>query len=136
MTGVSEPAGGRLAYRTGCAVALVAAFVTVWTTIVRDDGNGLGFFAVIMAAGVAGAATRFRPAGLARGLFGTAIMQVLIAIAVATAPSTASLPGGAAKVILFSGVYAILWLIAAACFRIAARGSRNGDWAIALEAGT
>jgi hypothetical protein len=114
----------------------VAAFVTVWTTTVRDDGNGLGFFAVVMAAGVAGFATRFRPAGMARGFFGVAVMQVLIAMAIATAPSTVNLPGGAAKVILFSGVYAILWLIAAACFRIAARGSRNGDWAIALEAGT
>lgn len=123
MTGVSEPAGGRLAYRTGCAVALVAAFVTVWTTIVRDDGNGLGFFAVIMAAGVAGAATRFRPAGLARGLFGTAIMQVLIAIAVATAPSTVNLSGGVFKIMLFSGLYVALWLTAALCFLAAARGN-------------
>ena len=37
---------GRGAYRAGVAVAVVASFLTVWTTIVRDDGNGMGFFMV------------------------------------------------------------------------------------------
>jgi len=39
-------------YRAGIGVAVVAALLTVWTTIVRDDGNGIGFFMVIMAVAV------------------------------------------------------------------------------------
>jgi len=119
MTGSSEQARGGRFYRAGLALALVTAFVTVWTTIVRDDGNGMDFFAVIMAAGVAGFATRFRATAMARGLFGVAVMQVLIGVAVATAPSTASLPGGALRVALASGTYAALWLMSALCFRLA-----------------
>jgi hypothetical protein len=101
-------------------LALLTAFVTVWTTIVRDDGNGLDFFAVILAAGVAGFATRLRATGMARGLFGVAVMQVLIGVGVATAPFTASLPGGVARIALASGTYTALWLMSALCFRLAA----------------
>ena len=120
MTGSSEQAGAGRFYRAGMGLALVTAFVTVWTTIVRDDGNGIGFFAAIMAAGVAGFATRLRAAGMARGLFGVAGMQVLIGVAVATAPSTASLPGGVFRIALASGSYTALWLTSALCFRFAA----------------
>src|SRR3954452_19014570 len=61
MRGSSEKA-----YRAGVAVALATAFLTVWTTVVRDDGNGIGFFLLIMAAMVGGFSAWFRPAGLAR----------------------------------------------------------------------
>jgi len=120
MTGSNEQADGGGLYRAGMALALMTAFLTVWTTIVRDDGNGLDFFAVIMAAGVAGFATRFRAAGLARGLFGVAVMQALIGVGVATAPSTVSLPGGVFRIALASGTYTVLWLMSALCFRSAA----------------
>ena len=120
MAEQSEQAGGRRAYRAGLALALVTAFVTVWTTIVRDDGNGVDFFAVIMAAGVVGFAVRFRAAGMARGLFGVAAMQALIGVAVATAPSAAGLPGGVLRIVLASGTYMALWLMSALCFRVAA----------------
>jgi len=120
MTGSSEPAGGGRIYKAGIFVALATCFVTVWTTIVRDDGNGLAFFAVIMAAGIAGFATRFCAAGMARGLLGVAVMQGLIGAGVATAPSTASLPGGVFRIAMACGTYMALWLVAAVCFRIAA----------------
>lgn len=119
MTGSGQQAGAGRFYRAGMGLALVTAFVTVWTTIVRDDGNGIDFFAVIMAAGVAGFATRFRAAGMARGLFGVAMMQALIGVAVATAPSTVSLPGGVFRIALASGTYMVLWLMSALCFRFA-----------------
>ena len=32
------------AYRAGVGIAIVASFLTVWTTIVRDDGTGIGYF--------------------------------------------------------------------------------------------
>lgn len=119
-----ERASDSRAYRAGVAVALVTAFLTVWTTLVRDDGSGIGYFLVIMAAVVGGFAAWFRPAGMARTMFGVAVMQALLGIAIATAPSTASLPGGAFKVMLFSGVFTGLWLISAAFFRLASKGDR------------
>lgn len=121
MTKSSERASGSRAYRAGVAVALVASFLIVWTTLVRDDGNGIGFFLVIMAAGVAGFAASFRPTGMVRGMFGVAMMQVLLGVAIATAPSTSNIPDGAFKVALFSGFYTVLWLMSAMCFRAAAK---------------
>ena len=113
---------GSRAYRVGLGVAVVTAFLTVWTTVVRDDGTGIGFFLLIMAAAVGAFAAWFRPAGMERTMLGVAIMQLLFGIAIATAPSTASAPGGPSKALLFSGIFAALWLVSAGFFRAAARG--------------
>src|SRR5882757_2204537 len=96
-------------YRAGVAVALLTSFLTVWTTIVRDDGTGIGFFMLVMAAAVGGFAAWFRPAGMARTMLGVAIMQVLLGVAIATAPSTASTPDDSLKALVFSGVFTALW---------------------------
>ena len=109
------------AYRGGVAVALVTSFLTLWTTVVRDDGNGIGFFLLIMAAVVGGFAAWFRPAGMARTMVGVAVMQALLGVAFATAPSTASLPGGASRALLYSGFFTALWLVSAAFFRVASK---------------
>jgi len=111
---------GSRAYRAGIAVAIVTSFLIVWTTVVRDDGTGIGYFLAIMAAGVGGFAARFRPAGLARTMLGVAIMQLLNGVAIATAPVTASMPGGVLKPLLSGAFVAALWLISAALFRAAA----------------
>jgi hypothetical protein len=121
MTGSSDSR----AYRAGVAVALVASFLTVWTTLVRDDGTGIGYFLLIMAAVVGGFAAWFRPAGMARTMLGVAVMQALLGIAVATAPSTASIPDGSFRALLFSGVFAALWLVSAAFFRVASKRDRK-----------
>jgi MFS family permease len=109
------------AYRAGVAVALVTSFLTVWTTIVRDDGNGIGFLMLIMAAIVGGFSAWFRPAGMARTMLGVAIMQALLGALIATAPSTASTPDGSVRALLFSGFFAVLWLVSAAFFRAATK---------------
>ncbi len=116
--------GGRRAHRMGVAVALVTSLLTVWTTIVRDDGSGMTFFLLIMAAAVGGFAARFQPAGLARAMLGVAVMQGLLGIAIATAPSTASLPDSGLRVLAFCGFFAALWLIAAALFLTSAKADR------------
>ena len=108
-------------YSAGVAVAAVASLLTVWTTIVRDDGTGMSHFLLIMAAVVGGFAAWFQPAGLARTMLGVAIMQALLGVATATAPSTASLPDGSGKALLFSGVFAVLWLVSAGFFRAASK---------------
>jgi hypothetical protein len=116
MAGSSESA-----YRAGVAVALAASFLTVWTTLVRDDGTGIGYFMLILAAVVGGFSAWFRPAGLARTMLGVAIMQALLGIAIATAPSTASMPDGSFKTLMFNGFFAALWLTSAIFFRVASK---------------
>ncbi|MDT8760858.1 hypothetical protein MZO42_19330 [Sphingomonas psychrotolerans] len=120
MTEANETSARR-SYQAGVAVASVTSFLTVWTTIVRDDGNGIGFFLLIMAAGVGGFAASFRAAGMARTMAGVAIMQLTLGLAIATAPVTASIPGAVARILLFTGISMTLWLVSAAFFRTAAR---------------
>jgi len=127
MTGSSEVTDARervsanTAYRAGVAVALVTSLLTVWTTVVRDDGSGMSYFMLVMAAVVGAFAAWFRPAGMARTMVGVAVMQLLLGVAVATAPVTAILPNGALKALLFSGVFAALWLTSGASFRAASK---------------
>lgn len=123
--GAANSASGRRAYRAGIAVAILASFLTVWTTLVRDDGTGIGSFLVILAAVVGGFAAWFRPAGMARAMLGVAIMQLLYSVAIATAPVTASLPGGVLRAVLSGAFFAVLWLTSAAFFRAAT--VRNPD---------
>ena len=121
---------GRRAYRAGVAIAVVTSFLTVWTTIVRDDGNGIGFFLLVMAAMVSALSAWFRPAGMARTMFGVAIMQLLLAIAIATAPSTANTADALSRALLVSGFLTAMWLLSSAFFHISAKalmmaGSRD-----------
>ena len=126
MTRSSRQGNGNRAYWAGVAVALATSFLTVWTTIVRDDGTGIGFFLVIMAAAVGGFAAWFGPAGMARTMLGVAIMQAAFALAIATAPSTANLPDGGLRSLSFSGMFVLLWLASAALFRASAQGEVRG----------
>jgi hypothetical protein len=111
----------RMFYRGGVAVAVVASLLTVWTTVVRDDGNGIGFFMVIMAIGVGWFAAGFKAAGMARTMVGVAVMQAALGMLIATAPLTAKELGGPMKALLFSAAFALLWLLSAACFHAAAK---------------
>lgn len=108
------------AYRAGVALAVVTSLLTVWTTVVRDDGNGAAFFMLVMAAVVGAFAAWFRAAGMARTMAGVAVMQIMLGMLIATAPVTAAVQGGPLKALAFGAVFALLWLAAAACFRAAA----------------
>ena len=44
---LAEKATGNRAYRAGAAIALIVSLLTVWTAIVRDDGNGMDFFMAV-----------------------------------------------------------------------------------------
>ena len=120
---------GAPAYIAGVAVAAAASLLSVWTTIVRDDGTGIGFFLVILAAAVGGFAAWFRPAGMARTMAGVAVMQALLGIAIATAPVVASTPDGSFRTLLSGGFFTALWVVWAAFFRAAAKAN-TADTAI------
>lgn len=121
----AERASASRAWRAGVAVALITAFLTVWTTIVRDDGNGIGFFLLVMTAAVGAFAAWFRAAGMARTMAGVAVMQALLAIAIATAPVTARVPDAPFRFLVLGAFFAALWLISAAFFGVAAKGDRD-----------
>jgi len=122
---MSEPSHKR-SYLPGVTAAGLSSLLTVWTTIVRDDGTGGAYFMLILAVMVGWFAAGFQPAGMARTMLGVAIMQLLNGVLVATAPVTANVPGGPLKALLFNGVFAALWLSSAALFRFASsRGHRT-----------
>lgn len=108
-------------YRSGLGIAALTAFLTVWGTIVHDDGNGIGFFMVVMAAGVGALAAWFRADGMARAIVGVAVMQLCVGGLVATAPVTALNPGGPMRAMLFSAGLAAMWLLSAAFFHRASK---------------
>ncbi|NYT43086.1 hypothetical protein HZY97_20090 [Sphingomonas sp. R-74633] len=116
---------GTGSYRIGVAVALVASILIVWTTIVRDDGMGMPFFLVILAAAVGAFAAWFQAAGMARTMLGVAILQALLGIAIATAPVTAQAPDGVFRALVFGGFFTALWLASAWLFRLSVSGSSD-----------
>lgn len=121
MTSSVESMSERRSYRVGVAIAVVTSLVTVWTTVVRDDGNGLGFFLVILTAAVGAFAAWFRSAGMARAMLGVAVTQVLVGVAIATTPLIEAVPGASFRTLAISGIFFALWLISAAFFRAAAK---------------
>ncbi|NIJ22086.1 hypothetical protein FHS95_003797 [Sphingomonas naasensis] len=118
----AERASKSRAYRAGAAIALITAFLTVWTTIVRDDGNGIGFLMLVVTAAIGAFAAWFRAAGMARAMLGVAVMQALVSIAVATAPVTARVPDAPFRFLALGAFFTALWLTSATFFGIAAKG--------------
>lgn len=108
-------AGGDNLYRLAWVVAAAAALLTVWTTIVRDDGSGEGNLMIVLAVAVSAFAARFTPAGLARALLGIAVMTVAMGLLMATDPSTPYVE----RAMLWTAVLTLMWLGSAGLFRAA-----------------
>lgn len=114
---------GLMAYRLGAAVALAASFLQVWMNLAvgivgsTDNPQNQGFFGVVVAAAACAFVARLRPDGMARAMFATAGVQVLLGVMVATAPITARVdPMGAQGVLMLTGLFTVLWLTSAALF--------------------
>lgn len=119
---------GKLAYRLGAAVALGVSFLQVWMNLAvgivgrEDNPVNLGFYLVVVAAGACAFTARWRAEAMARAMLAVAAMQALLALVIATAPSTVrDDPKGAMGVLVLSGIFAALWLGAAALFHKSAR---------------
>lgn len=111
----------------GMALAVLTAFLIVWTTIVRDDGTGEAYFMVILAIGACFLAAGGQAVGMAKGMLGVAAMQVVLGLLVATAPSTAELANGPLRALAYNGIITALWLGCAALFAKSAPGSAQAD---------
>jgi len=74
------------AYRIAAGIAAVAAFLLVWVNgavgIIGNEGQAANLlYFVVFAVGIIGASiARFRPRGMARALFATALAQMLVPV--------------------------------------------------------
>lgn len=121
---------GRIPYRLGAAVALGASLLQIWMNLAvgivgrEDNPVNLGFYLVVAAAAACAFTARLRAELMARAMLAVAAMQALLALVIATAPSTVrDDPKGPMGVLVLSGGFVALWLLAAALFRKAARDS-------------
>ncbi|MFN0066010.1 MAG: hypothetical protein ACKVYV_00075 [Limisphaerales bacterium] len=113
------------AYRFAVGLAVGTAFILCWVSMVRvsesENVANLMYYAV-PAVGVIGAlVARFQPRGMARALFATALVQVLVPVLLLLFWKTGPEPGVAMR---FGGsaFFAVLFVASAMLFRKAARG--------------
>jgi hypothetical protein len=118
---------GDAAYRSATGVALAAAFILVWLSlgvgVIGRDGDpaNLMYFGVL-AVGIVGAiTTRFRPYGMARALFATALAQALVAVIALVAGFGSTGRNWPLDILVLTGFFVGLWLLSARLFREAAR---------------
>lgn len=115
------------AYRSAVGVALAAAFILVWVNgavgVIGDAGDDANLMYIgVLAVGIVGAIiARFRPHGMARALYATALAQALVAVIALIADLGSTGPIWPRDVLFLTGLFAALWLISAWLFRRAAR---------------
>jgi hypothetical protein len=117
---------GNIAYRVAVGVALAAAFILVWVTgavgiIGSEDNNANLMYFGVLAVGIIGAiVARFRPHGMARALFATALAQALVAVIVLI--FGLGLPWSPPlEILALNGFFVALFVGSALLFRYAAR---------------
>jgi hypothetical protein len=107
------------AYRVAVGIAVAAALLVVWmhgAVATEDDSPGLMFLGARR--GIIGAIiARFRPQGMARVLFATALAQALVAVIAMIAWKQYF------EILILSGFFIALWIGSALLFRKAARVS-------------
>ena len=118
---------GNIAYRAAVGVALAAAFLLVWVTgavgiIGSEDNNANLMYFGVLAVGFLGAiVARFRPHGMARALFATALAQALVALIVLA--FGLGLPWSPpVEILALNGFFFAMFAGSAVLFRYAARG--------------
>lgn len=112
-------------YRVAAGIALGTTFVIVWMSVaaglvgIEDDDPANMMYGGVLAIAFLGAlVARFRPLGMARALFATALAQVLVGAIALTYPNTAN----AMALVLLNGSFAALFVGSALLFRYAAPG--------------
>ena len=117
---------GDRSYRAAVAVALAAAFSLVWVNgavgvIGSEDNPANLMYGGVLTVGIVGAVlARFQPAGMARAMVATALVQMLVAV-IALVAGFGSVASGPLEVLSLNAAFAVLWLVAAWLFRRAAR---------------
>lgn len=123
---------GDTAYRAGVGMAVVAAFLLVWSNAAAGitDSDADGLYALVVAVGVVGAfVARFRPAGMARALFAAALTMASVSM-VALVAGMVPAYNSPSEVLGITGFFVTLFAGSALLFREAARGEgeqREGE---------
>jgi hypothetical protein len=109
-----------MAYRAGCGLALLAAFLLVWINaavgIIGDEDNPLNLlYGGVLVVALAGALfARFRPRGMAQAMATAAAAEALVAV-VAMVGGRHEPPGLVGEALL-NGFFVGLWSLSAALF--------------------
>jgi len=114
------------AYRAAVGIALATAFVLFWGNVVQFvDGvnRSAVMYLLVPLVGVIGAAlARFRPTGMSRALFATALAQALaLTIALSRNPPVTSWTPAVTRGFVFNALCVMLFAASALLFRTAAR---------------
>lgn len=107
------------AYRVAVGIAVAAALLLVWmhgAVATEDDSPGLMFFGVLVVGVIGAIIARFRPQGMARALFATALAQALVAVIAMIAWKQY------VEILILNGFFIALWVGSALLFR---RASAN-----------
>ena len=119
---------GNVAYRAAVGVALAAALLLVWVNgavgIIGDSGDPANLMYVgVLAVGIVGAVVaRFRPHGMARALFATALAQASVAAIAPIFGLGSGSPPGVLGILILNGFFVVLFVGSASLFRHAGRG--------------
>jgi hypothetical protein len=111
---------GDAAYRVGVGVALVAAFLLVWVNgavgIIGSENNDANLmYGGVLAVGIIGAIiARFKPEGMARALFATALAQTLVAV-IALVGRLGAPYSGPLEIVGINGFFVALFVGSAGC---------------------
>ena len=118
---------GNNAYRAGTALAIAGAFLLVWMNLAvgvigSEDNPANLMFGGVLAVGIIGAVIgRFRPDGMARALFATALAQVLVGIIAVASGWGSDGENWPQAVVVLTGFFAALWFGSAWLFRSSGR---------------
>ena len=113
-------------YRLAAGAALATGFLLVWVigavglVGVEGDPFDLIYGAVLAVALVGGAIARFRPAGMVRAMYATAVAQALVAVIALIVGKHHVEVSSVAEIVGSNGFFVALWLGAAWLFRRAA----------------
>ena len=117
----------RNAYRFAAGVALAAALLLVWLSlgvgIIGADGDpaNMMYFGVVGVGIIGAIVARFRPHGMARALFATALAQALVAV-IALIFGLGLPWSPPVEILILNGFFVALFVGSALLFRHAGRG--------------
>jgi len=118
---------GEAAYRTAVGLALGSALLLVWVNgavgIVGSEDNeaNLMYGGVLAVGAIAAVIARFKPEGMARALFATALAQTLVAV-IALVGRMGSPYSGPLEIVTINGFFVALFVGSAVPFSKATRG--------------
>ncbi|NBB74358.1 MAG: hypothetical protein GVY35_11845 [Bacteroidetes bacterium] len=113
------------AYRAGVGVAIAAALLLTWVNaaVGLTDSSADGLYLGVIAVGIIGAViARFRPEGMARALFATALALGVVSILALVAGGVPNDTTSAFEVVGLTGFFVALFAGSAGLFRRAAHG--------------